>query len=118
MSKTYYLEITEAHHTDNQFYTLGGAGWDTARERNDAYKAVPAYKHDCANDDKCYFLDVLNEEGRIKEKEISPESVRILMGESIETMREQAIKFLEEEEAGVAEHGLAGWMKIRNEQVD
>jgi len=92
MAKTYYLEITEANHTDNQFYTLGGAGWDTGRERNDAYKAVLEFTHDCDNDDKCYLLDVLNEEGRIKEKEISPESVVFLLGEPIDVLRQRAIE--------------------------
>lgn len=115
--KTYYLEITEANHKDNQFYTLGGAGWDTGRERNEAYKAVPGYKHDCDNDDKCYFLDVLNEEGRIKEKEISPESVRTLLGEPIEVLRDRAIKILDEEEAGIAKYGLSEWIKIRDSEL-
>lgn len=99
MAKTYYLEITEANHTDNQFYTLGGAGWDTATERNEQYKSIPTYGHDCDNDDKCYFLDVVQPNGdRIKEKEISAATAMTLLGVSdLTPLRENAIADLEAE---------------------
>jgi len=102
VAKTYYLEITEANHTDNQFYSLGGAGWGTGRQRNENYKAVLEFKHDCDNDDKCYLLDVVQDDGTIiKEKEISPESVVFLLGEPIDVLRQRAIELLDIEWAAL-----------------
>jgi len=85
------LQITEANHADNVFWTLGGIIVDTKRERDAEFKRIQAFDHDCDHDDRCYMLDVLDKDGSIvDDKEISAETARILLGvDDLGPLREQ-----------------------------
>lgn len=90
---TYLLQVTEANHTENQFYTLGGAGFDTESERRENLEGIAAYDHDCDADDKCYILDILDPEDGfsiIDDREISAKTAHELLGvEDFEPLREK-----------------------------
>lgn len=76
-----YLQIVEANHVDDQFYTLGGAGFETAAERAENLMQIPAFEHDCDADDRCYILDFLDEEMSITDdREISAQTAMELLG--------------------------------------
>lgn len=85
------LQITEANHADNAFWTLGGIIVDTKRERDAEFVRIPAFEHDCDNDDRCYILDVLDNDGSIvSDKEISADTARTLLGvDDLGPLREQ-----------------------------
>jgi hypothetical protein len=88
---TYLLQITEANHTENQFFTLGGAGFDTEAERQANLATIPAHDHDCAANDRCYMLDILDPEDEfsvVNEFEISEATAHTLLGvEDFEPIR-------------------------------
>lgn len=95
-SPVYCLQVTEANHTDNAFWNLGGAGWLTAEERDAEFARIPAHVND--EDAKCwYILDVLDPEGIVNEKSISVETARALIGCSIEWRRRVAKRNLADE---------------------
>ena len=78
---SYLLQVTEANHDENAFYTLGGAGWGSAEERDEEFAAIPAYTHDCDNDNKCYLVDVIEPNGDLLDsKEISVGQAHVLLG--------------------------------------
>lgn len=63
---TYLLQLTEANHDENEFFTLGGAGFLTETDRQasiDRIKAsVDLTGHDCEDPEvhRCYLIDVLD----------------------------------------------------------
>lgn len=76
-----YLEIVEANHMDSQIYILGGAGFETEEERAENLATIPAFNHDCDNDDKCYLLQIVNADGFTDgEREISEATAKTLLG--------------------------------------
>lgn len=88
----YGLQITEANHADDRFYTLGGILVDSKRERDAELAKIPAFDHDCAGDDRCYILDILERDGFsvADDREISAETAAILLGtDDFERLREQ-----------------------------
>ena len=90
---SYLLQITEANRTENQFFTLGGAGFDTEAERQANLATIPAYDHDCDANDRCYMLDILDPDDDfsiVDEREISEATARALLGtDDFEPLREQ-----------------------------
>jgi hypothetical protein len=90
---TYLLQITEANHTENQFFTLGGAGFDTEAERQANLATIPAFEHDCDAGDRCYILDILDPDDEfsvVDDFEISESTAHRLLGvEDFEPLRAQ-----------------------------
>ena len=91
--KTYNIAIVEANHTQNEFYTLGGAGWQTEAERDAELARIPAFEHDCAAAERCYIVDILDPADGwsiVGDREISEETAHVLLGvEDFEALREQ-----------------------------
>lgn len=62
----FLLQLTEANHDDNEFYTLGGAGFLSEAERQASIDRIKASAdltgHDCEDPDvhRCYLIDVLD----------------------------------------------------------
>lgn len=92
----YLLQITEANHGENEFYMLGGAGFNTEKERQANLATIPRFIHDCAQDDRCYVLDILDpadDFSVIDDFEISAETAHTLLGvDDFEPLREQERK--------------------------
>jgi len=98
--KTYNLQIVEVNHTDNAFYTLGGAGWTTEAGRAANLASIPPFEHDCDAADRCYILDILDPTDGwsiVDDREISAETARTLLGvESFDELREAEKAMLDE----------------------
>ncbi|ROR97827.1 hypothetical protein EDD28_2436 [Salana multivorans] len=102
----YGLQITEANHDENEFFTLGGAIFDTAEERQASIDALPRFVHDCADESvrRCYTVDVLNEDGWsiVDNIEVSETTAQELLGTSdFEPMRQSERAALRAVAAGV-----------------
>ncbi|GAA1992611.1 hypothetical protein GCM10009718_32900 [Isoptericola halotolerans] len=95
MSATYCLQITEANHDEDQFFTLGGAGWDSAHDRQVAIDSIPRLEHDCEDPTvrRCYIVDVLDpvDQFTIDDNfEIDEATAHTLLGvEDFEPLRER-----------------------------
>jgi hypothetical protein len=86
-----YMQVTEAHHEDDAFYQLGGAGFRTEAETLARFKAVPENKKpDPDNDEPTYVLDLLDEDSIVDDKRITAATARRLLGEDLDTLREKA----------------------------
>jgi hypothetical protein len=91
----FLLAITEANHDRDGFFALGGAGFDTAEERTENLSRISRDLdgHVCEQDNKCYFLDVLDSEDQfsvIDEIEISERTAHQLLGVvDFEPLRQQ-----------------------------
>lgn len=86
----YALQITEANHKDDAFWTMDGAAFATQEERDGEYAKVPSIP----NDDKAdvqYTLDKLDAEGSlVEEKFISRAAAEALTGRKVEAMRAES----------------------------
>jgi len=95
------LQIVEANHDENEFYTLGGAGFRTEAERTANLATIPVCDHNCADDNRCYFLDVLDpadDFSVLEEREISESTVKTLLGVTdLEPLRRQERELLDAE---------------------
>lgn len=103
---TYLLQIVEANHDENEFYTLGGAGFRTEAERTANLTTIPVCDHNCDDDNRCYFLDVLDpadDFSVLEELEISEDTAKTLLGVSdLEPVRNQERELLAAEIAAHA----------------
>jgi hypothetical protein len=86
VSRYWLLQVTEANHVENEFFTLGGAGFLTKRERtaNIATISRDLGDHVCDESDRCYMLDVLDHRDGFSledEFEISEATAHVLLGE-------------------------------------
>lgn len=102
----YGLQITEANHDEDEFFTLGGAIFDTAEERQASIDALPRFVHDCADPSvrRCYTVDVLDEDGWsiVDNIEVSETTAQELLGTSdFEPMRQAERAALRAVAAGV-----------------
>lgn len=91
------LQITEANHDDNTFYYLGLATFANEGQLLDGLQTIPAFKHDCDNDNKCYMLDILDDQGDIvDDREISKKTALKLLGvKKLGKLRAQAKQYNE-----------------------
>lgn len=88
---SYGLQITEANHDENQFFTLGGILVDSIEERDAEAAQIPKFDHDCDSGTACYMLDLLEEDGFSTADgfEISKETALTLLGVAdLEPLRE------------------------------
>jgi hypothetical protein len=90
----FLLAITEANHERDEFYSLGGAGFDTEQERAENITRISRDLdgHACAQASRCYMLDVLGVDGwsLIDGFEISERTAHQLLGvDDFEPLRQQ-----------------------------
>lgn len=68
-TKMFCLQLTEANHDENKFFTLGGAGFLSEAERQASIDRIKAATdltgHDCQDPEvhHCYLIDVLADNG-------------------------------------------------------
>jgi len=82
----FLLQITEANHDENEFFTLGGAGFDTEAERAANLSRIPRIdpSHSCEDPavPRCYIVDVLDPDGFsiVDNIEVSEQTAHELLG--------------------------------------
>lgn len=57
----FLVQLVEANHVENEFFTLGGAGFTTERDRATNFAAISRdlTGHDCVTADRCYLVELL-----------------------------------------------------------
>lgn len=81
----YLLQLVEANHVENEFFTLGGAGFtnDADRATNVAAISRDLNDHDCETADCCYLVQVLDPRDEFtvdNEFEVSGPTAHALLG--------------------------------------
>ncbi|MFE6967087.1 hypothetical protein ACFVAJ_18385 [Agromyces sp. NPDC057679] len=86
------INIVEANHDDNEFYTLGTAVFDDEVHRDANLAKIPPHDHDCDESSRCYLLDIIDPEDGwsvLNNIEISEDTAKLLLGtQDLEPLRE------------------------------
>lgn len=85
MAFGWILEITFCDEANNQFLSLGGAEWDTKRERDVNLRTIPRSGRDFN-----LILDICSPRGIEDDRLISPETAERLMGKPLPVLIEAA----------------------------
>lgn len=72
------LRITYCDENNNRFLTLGGAAWNTKRERDANLAKIPVATHDTN-----LVLDIMSPRGTEDDRLIDPKTVERLLGRPI-----------------------------------
>ena len=108
--QVFCVRITEANHAENEFFTLGGAGFPTEAERQASIDAIPKIGpgHDCRDPavQRCYIVDVLDPGDQftvIDDFEITEETAHALLGvENFDPLRDRERALFAAAMAGVS----------------
>jgi hypothetical protein len=99
-----FMQVVEANHADNAFYTLGGAGFLTEAETLARFKEIPeGPEPDPNSDEPTYMLDLLDEDAAIDDKRITAATARQLLGADLNELREKAKADIASVQARIAE---------------
>ena len=71
------LTVTYCDEKNNQFLSLGGAAWETKKERDENLSTIPA----CPEGP--YLLDVEDEDSIVADRPIDQKTVEALLGNSV-----------------------------------
>ena len=111
---SHLLQVTEANHTRDEFYTLGGAGFESEAERAEEIAKLPRDlgPHSCETGNRCYLVDVLDGEDGfsvLESIEVTEETAHALLGiedfEPIRQAQDAAVAGLLAESGSEAKHG-------------
>lgn len=84
------LRVTEANHQDDAFWTMNGADFNTAQERDANYDSIPSIEQNPDADIE-YTVDKLDTNGSLlEEKFITQATAEKLTGRTVEAMRAES----------------------------